>query len=304
NLSKKFNVTFVLSRAHQNLYELAKAEHKPAEALAHLEQSIKMKDGVVNKETYNIIKNYDALLKIEVLEHETRLQKEKNAIIEQKNAELDSFFYRVSHDLKGPISSLLGLHNLVHMEITDKASLKFFDLFHGQVNRMNNIIMGLINLTEIKNTKELKVKIDFEKLVEECVHSCYYLDQSSKVIVKKDIQQIEYYSEWAIINTIVQNLIENAIKYSRKEIEPFVDIKVFTSQNHITICVEDNGQGIPEKHLNRIFDMFYRANDKAQGSGLGLYILKRAIERLGGNIEVKSTFQVGSTFTVKLPLQS
>jgi hypothetical protein len=72
----------------------------------------------------------------------------------------------------------------------------------------------------------------------------------------------------------------------------------------IEISVQDNGQGIPEEHLNNIFEMFYRANDKVQGSGLGLYILKRAVERLRGNIHVESTLNVGSTFTVKLPLSS
>ncbi|HEY5824397.1 MAG TPA: ATP-binding protein, partial [Cyclobacteriaceae bacterium] len=128
------------------------------------------------------------------------------------------------------------------------------------------------------------------------------LDQSSKVIVKKEIQQIEYHSEWAIINTIVQNLIENAIKYSRKEIEPFVDIKIFTEQDQLIIHVEDNGQGIPEKNVGLIFDMFYRANNKVQGSGLGLYILKRAVERLQGTIDVKSTLHIGSVFKVRLPL--
>jgi signal transduction histidine kinase len=167
---------------------------------------------------------------------------------------------------------------------------------------MNNIVMGLINLTEIKNTRELKAKIDFEKLVDECVHSCHYLDQSSIITIKKDIEPIEFYSEWAIINSILQNLIENAIKYSRKEAEPFVDISIRTDGDDIVIVVKDNGQGIPENHLPLIFDMFYRANDKVKGSGLGLYILKRAVERLRGTIDVKSTLHAGSVFTVKLPI--
>jgi len=302
DVAKRFNVTFVLARAHHNLYQVAKAEHKPAEALAFLEQSIKMKEAVVNKETFNIIKSYDALLKIEMLEHETRLQKQKNAIIEQKNEELDSFFYRVSHDLKGPISSLLGLYDLAQTDVSDRTSLKFFDLYHGQVMRINNIIMGLINLTEIKNTKQLKAKIDFHKLVDECIQSCHYLDRSAMVVVNKHIEPIEFHSEWAIINTILQNLIENAIKYSRQDIRPNVNISIRTEFNDIVIRVEDNGQGIPEKHLSFIFDMFYRANNKVQGSGLGLYILRRAVERLQGSIHVDSKLNIGSVFTVKLPL--
>lgn len=301
-VARKFNITFVLARAHHNMYELCKAENNPADALAYLERSIAMKNAVVNKQTYNIINSYDALLKIEVLEHEKRLQKEKTSIIEKKNSELDSFFYRVSHDLKGPIASLLGLHNIVQLDIKDKAARTVFDLYHGQVMRMNNIVMGLINLIETRNTNALRVKIDFEKLVEECIQSCHYLNQSSRVNFKKEIAQVEYYSEWAIINTILQNLIENSIKYARPEKEPFVDIRIFATQRSLVIRVEDNGQGIPEEQIGLIFNMFYRANTSAKGSGLGLYILNRAVERLQGVIEVKSKLHEGSVFTVNLPL--
>lgn len=301
-VAKRFNITFVLAKAHHNLYQIAKAENNPIEALAYLEQSIKMKEAVVNKETFNIIKSYDALLKIEALEHEARSQKQKHAIIEQKNSELDSFFYRVSHDLKGPISSLLGLHNLVQSEVTDPKSLRFFDLYNGQVNRMNNIVMGLINLTEIKNTKQLKAKIDFHKLIDECIQSCHYLEQSPNVVVTKNIESVEFESEWAIINSILQNLIENAIKYARRGVIPTVNIDIRVEENDLVIRVEDNGQGIPPQHVKFIFDMFYRANDKVKGSGLGLYILKRAVERLRGSISVDSKLDVGSVFTVKLAL--
>jgi signal transduction histidine kinase len=301
-MSKKFNITFVLFKTYRHLYELAKAENKTEDALSYLEQSIRLRETVITNDTRKIIKSYDAILKIEALEHEALLQKEKNDIIEKKNAELDSFFYRVSHDLKGPISSLLGLHNLVQLDIHDRSALKLFDLYNGQALRMNNIVMGLINLTEIKNTEELKSKIDFELLVDECIRSCHYLDQSSRIVIKKEIEPLQFISEWAIINTILQNLIENAIKYSRREIESFVTVSIFVDGNFVVLRVEDNGQGIPEKQQGNIFDMFFRANDRTQGSGLGLYILKRAVERLRGNIEVKSTLHVGSVFTVKLPI--
>jgi len=257
---------------------------------------------VVNKETFNIIKSYDSLMKIEALEHEARLQKQRHAIIEQKNAELDSFFYRVSHDLKGPVSSLLGLHNLVKTEVTDPKAFRFFDLVHGQVNRMNNIVMGLINLTEIKNTKQLKARIDFDKLVDECIESCQYLDQAANVMVIKSIERVHFESEWAIINTILQNLIENAIKYGRRDSTATVKISIGQEDGELVIKVEDNGQGIDQHHINFIFDMFYRANDQVKGSGLGLYILRRAVERLHGSIKVDSKLNVGSVFTVRLAL--
>ncbi|MFM8912749.1 MAG: tetratricopeptide repeat protein [Flammeovirgaceae bacterium] len=301
-LGEKYNVQFIRFKANFNLYLLAKEEGDQPRALENLERYFLNKEQVINTDTYNVIQSYEALSKIEALERETLMQKEKNEIIERKNAELDSFFYRVSHDLKGPISSLLGLNTVAKMDVKDPVALQMFGMYHSQVLRMNDIIMGLINLTEIKNTEKLKTKIDFQKLVDECVHSCQYLPQFPHVKVLTDIEAFEFHSEWAIINTILQNLIENAIKYPRTDREPFVKVKIAKGETTINIRVEDNGQGIPEVHQANIFNMFYRANDRIQGSGLGLYILKRAVERLNGNIELRSTVDEGSVFNVRLPL--
>jgi len=168
---------------------------------------------------------------------------------------------------------------------------------------MNDIVMGLINLTEINNTEELKTQINFEKLVDECVNSCRYLPQFGELQVEKEIHAVEFKAEWAIINTILQNLIENGIKYSRTNTKPYLKIKIQQENQHVVLSVEDNGQGIPEVHQNRIFNMFYRANGGGQGSGLGLYILKRAVERLRGTVNLSSTLNCGSTFVVRLPLR-
>ncbi|MCZ8069483.1 MAG: tetratricopeptide repeat protein [Bacteroidota bacterium] len=301
-LGEKYNVQFIRFKANFNLYLLAKEEGDQSRALENLEKYFLTKEQVINADTYNIIKSYEAVAKIEALEREAIAQKEKNEIIERKNAELDSFFYRVSHDLKGPISSLLGLHTVVKMDITDPASLQMFNMYHSQLLRMNDIVMGLINLTEIKNTEKLKTKIDFKKLVEECVHSCQYLPQAATIKVITDLQDFEFHSEWAIINTILQNLIENAIKYSNAQPNAFVKVSVRQHQGEVVMVVEDNGQGIPEAHQANIFNMFYRATDRAQGSGLGLCILKRAVERLNGVIEFSSSLNNGSLFSVRIPV--
>jgi signal transduction histidine kinase len=145
-----------------------------------------------------------------------------------------------------------------------------------------------------------KVKIDFSTLVDECIGSYNYLENFKNIEFIKEIEEVNYHSEWAIINTILQNLIENAIKYS-KPINPFVKISVHQIIGFIQISVDDNGQGIDEIHQAKIFDMFYRASERAKGSGLGLYILKRAVERLNGTIELNSKPLEGSTFIVTLP---
>jgi signal transduction histidine kinase len=138
-------------------------------------------------------------------------------------------------------------------------------------------------------------------LVDECIGSYNYIENFKNIQFIKEIEEVDYHSEWAIINTILQNLIENAIKYSKTN-KPFVKISVHQKIDFIQISVEDNGQGIDEIHQAKIFDMFYRASERTKGSGLGLYILKRAVERLNGTIELKSIPLEGSTFIVTLPV--
>lgn len=299
-LSDLFHVQLVRFKVEYNLYRLSKIEGNEAQALQHLEKFITHKEAVINKESYSVIKSYDAVKRIEDLEREAVLQQEKNQIIENKNAELDSFFYRVSHDLKGPISSLQGLYALTKLDVKDPVSQKYFEMYNSQVNRVHDIVIGLIHLTQLKHLEDSKVKIDFERLTHDCISSYSYLEHFKTIKFIKDIQVHDFASEWAIINTILQNLIENAIKYATR-IEPFVKIVVAPEKNGIVIAVSDNGVGIAEAHQTKIFDMFYRASERTKGSGLGLYILKRAVERLNGTIELESTPHVGSTFRVFLP---
>ena len=222
-------------------------------------------------------------------------------IIEEKNSELDAFFYRISHDLKGPVSSLIGLFNVAKMEVTDKTALDYFDKQHKQVDRLNNVIHGLINLTKLNANDVKKTPINFNKLVDECISSFQANENFDKIKFIKNIESIQFNSEWTLINTILQNLIENGIKYASRN-EPFVKIEIRSIENELVILVSDNGHGISVEHHSRIFDMFYRATEHATGSGLGLYILKRSVDKLSGSIEVLSEPGNGSTFKVTLPL--
>ncbi len=302
-LAERHHIEFILFKVYYNLYLLAKKENDPVKAIDFLELHLAHKERVINQESYNVIKSYQAVSRIETLEREAILQKEKNQIIENKNDELDSFFYRVSHDLKGPIASLQGLHNLVKLDVKDPTALRYFEMHHSQVNRIAKIVMSLIDLTQMKHLETNKVKIDFSSIIDECIDSYNYLENFRKIKFTKEINSVEFYSEWAIINTILQNLIENAIKYAGS-FEPFVRIAIEQKTDHIQIHVSDNGQGIDDIHQVKIFNMFYRASERAKGSGLGLYILKRAVERLNGTIELKSKLNEGSSFVVTLPSET
>ncbi|MBS1559490.1 MAG: HAMP domain-containing histidine kinase [Bacteroidetes bacterium] len=299
--SKQFKISIIAIKVYYYLYLLFKEQGKTHEAFTYLEGYIELKQKLIDTETLHIMVSYEEKLKMEKLELEAQVQREKREIIEAKNDELDSFFYRVSHDLKGPIASLQGLSALVKTDVTDPVALPYFEMYRTQINRIHNIVMGLINLTQMKHLEATKEKIDFATLVNDCINSYRYIDSFKKINFVIDVQEnIRFFSEWAIVNTVLQNLIENAIKYGRAT-DPYVKVHIRQSEKEVCIIVEDNGVGINEEHQTKIFDMFYRANISAKGSGLGLYILKRAVERLNGQISLLSKPNEGSVFTVTLP---
>ena len=139
-------------------------------------------------------------------------------------------------------------------------------------------------------------------MVDECITSFNSLPNFDAIDFKKEIQpNLEFHSAWSLLTAIMQNLLENAIKYSSKN-SPFVVVRVFARDEHVFIEVSDNGQGILLEHQPKIFEMFFRATKNASGTGLGLYILKRSVDRLNGTVALRSEIGQGSTFTVKLPL--
>jgi signal transduction histidine kinase len=291
--------TVLIAFALGDRYRRLKREKEEAQALAlHLQQEATLKlEGSVKERTEEL---YSANQELQAI---LETNKRQTKLIEDKNAELDAFFYRISHDLKGPIASLLGLSELARMEVKDEAARGYLEKQHTQVDRLNNIITGLINLTQLNHADLCKQEIEFEKMIDECIGSFQGIPNFSNITFRRIVEPgIKFQTEWTLLNAILQNLIENAIKYSRRH-SPHVEVRVQRENGHVVVEVEDNGQGIAHEHQARIFEMFFRATPNASGRGLGLYILKRSVDKLKGTIDIRSEIGQGSTFTVKLPLK-
>ncbi|MEP1035319.1 ATP-binding protein [Ekhidna sp.] len=302
--SNKNKIILIKFKANLLLHEIAKKEKNYELALKYLTQYVEEKESVINDRTAKVIEGYDVISKMQALELEANAQREKADIIEKKKIELDSFFYRISHDLKGPITSLMSLNYVAKLEVKDEAALKFLSEYDAQANRLNNILDGLLRLTKMSFNEDSKQEIDFEKIIYDCIASYKFLANYELVEFKINIDsKIVYEAEWALVNTIIQNLIENGIKYARIEDgnKPYISISINQEGDVIKITATDNGIGMDEKTIDNIFVMFFRANRKIEGTGLGLHILKRAIERLNGEISAKSKLGEGTTFTVVLP---
>lgn len=222
--------------------------------------------------------------------------------LKTRNDELDNFVYKVSHDLRAPLASILGLVNLAKMPGNTDSLEDYIKIIGKKTEELDLFIRDV--LSHSKNLKQdIQVaRVDFTKLIEEAFAGLHYLSGADRITREIVIEGINFYSDPWRINEIFRNLISNSIKYrDRKKQNSLISITIRIDEERAWIDFTDNGIGIEEDQLGNIFNMFYRASEISQGSGIGLYIVKGAIEKLGGKIEVKSKLKAGTTFSVILP---
>ncbi|QCK15025.1 PAS domain S-box protein [Mangrovivirga cuniculi] len=231
------------------------------------------------------------------------MQKKIEEELRYKNHELDTFVYKASHDLKGPISSLIGLYTLVKYDVTDEKSLEYFERYNAQITRLNDLLNDLLNLTKIKDKEAEKSKIDLNSEINDFIETYSDKSSNSELDIMLDVEEeLVIYSDKLLIRTILQNLIENAFKYSDNSKESsFVGINAKIDGGSLNLMVEDNGIGIDVEHQKNIYNMFYRATENSSGSGLGLYLLKNAVDKLNGTINLHSEPGKGTIFKLNIP---
>lgn len=302
--SNKHNIVMVKYKANELLHQIARKEKDYELALKYLQQYISEKERVINTQTAKVIQSYETIHEMASLEQEALRQKERAELYEQKKVELDSFFYRISHDLKGPITSMMSLAYVAKMDIKDEIGRKHIDHFETMAGRLNTILDGLLTLTKTSYDKVHQEAVDFKQVVTDCIDSYQFLENYDKINFESSVDEgIDYVGDWSLVNTIIQNLVENGIKYARLEDnDPRIKISISKINDHIKIRVGDNGVGMDQETADNVFHMFYRVNRKIKGTGLGLHILKRAVERLQGEVSVTSKLGEGSEFVVTLPV--
>ena len=229
---------------------------------------------------------------------------EKNKELEKTNAELDRFVYSVSHELRAPLLSILGLVNIAEAETTEAEVKQYCNLMRTSVDRLDGFIQNIIYYSQNSRSTLNRELIIFEKLAQEAFNTMKYVD--SKVSINTDItihQDFPFYSDKTSLNVILSNLVTNAAKFrnASENAEPRVEIDIRVDKAGACITVSDNGLGIAGQYHGRLFDMFFRVSGKQGGSGLGLYVVKEIIEKLNGRIWVESEEGIGSKFIIELP---
>ncbi len=226
---------------------------------------------------------------------------EKNRELDRINKELDNFVYRVSHDLRAPITSIMGLINLIKLEDDPEKLNNYISLQEKSVQKLDHFIKDIINLSRNTRLGITVERINFDRLVHEIFTE---LDDGTGAVDKRlSVNEVvPFYSDRQRIHTILTNLVSNSIKfYNNHQETPFVHVNLISDEDNVTIEVKDNGIGIPPEYLSKIYTMFFRAAKDNPGSGLGLYIVKETINKLKGNITARSKLREGTTFTIKIP---
>lgn len=218
------------------------------------------------------------------------------------NAELDRFVYSASHDLRAPLMSVKGLLYMIRTD-PDKSNVpQYLELVDQSISKLDHFISDII-LYSRNARMEVKLKqIDFNVLVDESFESLKYMEGADAVTVTRSVNAATpFQSDASRLSIIFNNLIANAVHYRDQRKASTLHIAITTTAEHARLQFADNGIGIAPEHLENIFKMFFRANADSKGSGLGLYIVKGVIEKLGGSISVASTVGLGTAFTIMLP---
>lgn len=228
-----------------------------------------------------------------------------NTKLKEKTKELEMFLYRSSHDLKSPYTSLEGLVTLMKHETLEESTKELLDMFEQTLNTGKILIGNLETASEILN-KSIEYKtIDFNKLINQVITSLKHLNGFKDISFNINIpKELKIYSNPEMLNSIMQSLLQNAIKYRRpntKTHTPFIILNALKTKEGIKITIKDNGMGIKKEDTDKIFDLYYRSNHTVNGTGLGLYITKNAVEKLNGTISATSIINKETQFDILLP---
>ena len=245
--------------------------------------------------------------------HDQRLAQEKllktkaelrksNEELKKKNNDLDNFIYTASHDLKSPISNLEGLINLLkpnlNKKVSDKESL-MLEMMEKSIFRLRKTISDLTEITKAqKGEGEPPEEVFFAEILEDVKSDLANEIKSSAVHLQEEIEVPKIIYSRNNLRSIIFNLISNAIKYRSPDRPLVVKIHSYKEKEIVCLEVSDNGVGLSEQQLPKLFTMFKRLHTHVEGTGIGLYILKRIVENNGGSIEVASELDKGTSFKV------
>lgn len=223
--------------------------------------------------------------------------------LKNSNKSLDHFVYGATHDLKAPLASISGLINILKIEQNAEQRALYIQMMEKSVQRLNEFIREIVDYSRNANQEVKRDQIEFQPLIEEIFESMAHMENADKIRPVIDVEQeYPFQTDAHRLKVVLNNLVSNAYKYSSTHRRDcFIEVKVRVKPLKASIQVKDNGQGIGKNHIDKIFEMFFRASEGKTGTGLGLYIVKETLDKMQGSIHVVSELGQGTSFVVNIP---
>jgi signal transduction histidine kinase len=297
-----------LNKANKSLLERSvEMEAQSAEIMAqsdilHSNQNQLIEANRLIDEQRRLLLNKNQFLESELIEKNTHLTEANTELIKHNN-ELRQFSYTVSHNLRGPVASLLGLIELLGPKKLPDTESQLIGHIRTSTQKLDQIIKDLNKIVDIRHDIfKIRQKIDIENELDEIAMVMSREFNQNNVILTKDLSRCQYiYSVKPMVNSIIYNLISNAIKYRAADRQPVIEIISHEDERYYYLEVKDNGLGIDIKqNQESLFKLYKRFHFHTDGKGLGLYLVKLQCESLGGSIQVESEINRYTKFTVRI----
>jgi light-regulated signal transduction histidine kinase (bacteriophytochrome) len=250
------------------------------------------------KQAEDSIKNLNEELELRV--------KQRTAQLEAVNNELETFTYSVSHDLKAPLRGIDGYSKLLldiyGSKLTEEANY-FLTTIRSSTIQMNQLIEDLLEYSRLERSQMRSEKIQIKNLIVSIV-SLYQVEiNNGKYLLKIDVPDIELVADSNGLTIALRNLLENSLKFTRGKSSPAIEISLNEKPTSWTITISDNGIGFDMKYQQRIFEIFQRLHrvEDFPGTGIGLAMVSKAMQRMQGKVWAESTLNVGSSFYLEIP---
>ncbi len=223
------------------------------------------------------------------------------------NLVIDKFINSCSHSLRGPVKTIRGLVNLMNVDGESQAiqvdsMLRMIETSAKQLDHtLNELEQFLVNSKKEVTTEKVNMKSLINALVRKYKKELAFHEISVSAKVE---QQMDLYTDKERLTMILALIFSNAIVFSddHKRIKT-IHISANMTDSHYEVALTDNGIGITPENKERIFQLFYRGSEKSKGTGIGLYIVQEAVEKMGGQIQVESKLFEGSKFTISVPIK-
>ncbi len=284
NYSKLLEDVKLLTRLSDKLQNKVQQQN---DELRHAKHNL---EDIVKNRTQDLNKAYSDLLNI--------------------NKELDSFVYRASHDIRGPLATFLGLCNLAKMEVSETKALEYLEMLHGTAKRMDEILNRLLTINKLKNIVIRKEKIDIKDLVEKIIYEAQQKESFRSVKISiNQLENLQVNSDRNILEIIFMQMLENAVDsllnnpQERTQTE-FIHLYLIRQEQDLCLFVKYTGVIIPPEHWEKVFEIFHRTHHRSDMTGLRLYTAKLAADKIDCRIKIIESNQVQTIFEILLPIES